>query len=49
MKELRSICKSSDITWKEFPNGMHNETVAEPGYFNAIVDFIKQKARSAFD
>ena len=48
MKELRSICKSSDITWREFPNGTHNETILEPGFFVAIQKFLDRVARGAF-
>ena len=41
MKELFELCRSKVKIWKSFANGTHNETVAEPGYFEAIDDFIK--------
>ncbi|KAG2201551.1 hypothetical protein INT47_007428 [Mucor saturninus] len=28
-------------TWVAFPNGMHNDTCMQPGYFNAIRDFLE--------
>jgi hypothetical protein len=40
MKTLYSVCKTKDKIWKEFPEGSHNDTVAEEGYFDAIDDFI---------
>ena len=43
MKQLRSLCKAKDVTWRELPNGTHNESVSEPGYFNYIIDFINKK------
>ena len=43
MKTLFDSCKSpSDRIWKQFPNGDHNSTVAEPGYFEAIWSFLSQ-------
>lgn len=40
MKKLRAVCKSKDVTWRELPNGDHNSSVAEPFYFNYIIEFI---------
>lgn len=40
MKTLYSLCKAKDKIWKEFPEGSHNDTVAEDGYFDAIDEFI---------
>ena len=41
MKTLFDSCKSpADRTWKQFPNGDHNSTVGEPGYFDAIWSFL---------
>ncbi|KAL9124863.1 MAG: hypothetical protein Q9217_005858 [Psora testacea] len=38
------IIPSPDVTWRELPNGTHNESVVEPDYFNYIIDFINKKA-----
>jgi len=40
MKTLYEVCRVKRKTWKEFENGDHNSTVAEPGYFDAIWDFL---------
>jgi len=40
MKTLHDICRVKRKTWKDFENGDHNSTVAEPGYFDAIWDFL---------
>ncbi|KAF2178578.1 BEM46 family protein-like protein [Zopfia rhizophila CBS 207.26] len=42
MARLYRICKSHPKIWKELPNGSHNDTVAEPGYFAYIDDFIME-------
>lgn len=39
MKALYDRCPTHKV-WKEFPGGDHNSTVAEPGYFDAIWDFL---------
>ncbi|RMZ80598.1 hypothetical protein DV738_g2691, partial [Chaetothyriales sp. CBS 135597] len=39
MRTLHSICPCRK-SWHEFPNGHHNDTVAEPGYFDAIWAFL---------
>ena len=41
MKHLYSICQTEKV-WRDFPDGTHNDTVAEPGYFNYIEEFIRQ-------
>jgi abhydrolase domain-containing protein 13 len=41
MKTLFEACPSRKA-WKEFPNGDHNSTVAEAGYFDAIWTFLVQ-------
>jgi hypothetical protein len=41
MKQLFRLSKANKIVWKELPNGDHNATVAEPGYFNHIEEFIQ--------
>jgi hypothetical protein len=40
MKELFRLCRSKTVVWKELPYGDHNSSVAEPGYFNYIDEFI---------
>jgi len=40
MKQLFKLCKSKTIVWKELPYGDHNSSVAEPGYFSYIAEFI---------
>jgi hypothetical protein len=40
MKALYELCRAKTKIWKEFPDGSHNDTVAEEGYFDAIDDFI---------
>ena len=43
MRQLRSVCRSTDVTWHELPNGTHNESVTQPGYFTYLVDYINKK------
>ncbi|OCK95464.1 alpha/beta-hydrolase [Cenococcum geophilum 1.58] len=42
MAQLFRVCQSEVKVWREFPNGSHNDTVAEPGYFDHIEGFLKQ-------
>lgn len=42
MKELFKLCRTPRVRWTELPNGDHNNTVAEPGYFQHIEDFLQQ-------
>lgn len=42
MRTLYDICKVKQKVWKTFPNGHHNDTVAESGYFDAIWTFLVQ-------
>ncbi|CAO3702029.1 unnamed protein product [Rhizopus stolonifer] len=44
MVELRDLSESPNKTWTQFPNGMHNDTFMQPGYFNAIRDFLEKSA-----
>ena len=41
MTRLFEICKAPKI-WKELPNGSHNDTVAEPRYFQYIEEFLSE-------
>lgn len=40
MKTLYGLCTSPVKIWKDFPEGSHNDTVVEEGYFNAIDEFL---------
>jgi hypothetical protein len=41
MKTLYQTCPTQKV-FKSFPEGDHNTTVAEPGYFDAIWQFLVQ-------
>ncbi|KAF2141690.1 uncharacterized protein K452DRAFT_227990 [Aplosporella prunicola CBS 121167] len=41
MTRLFELCVSKSKIWREFPNGSHNDTVAEPLYFEYIEDFLR--------
>ena len=47
MKQLFKLCKARTIVWKELPYGDHNSTVAEPGYFNYMDQFIQAYVAAA--
>ncbi|PGH27917.1 hypothetical protein AJ80_00467 [Polytolypa hystricis UAMH7299] len=40
MTQLHHMCKADVKVWRTFPNGHHNDTVAEPGYFDHIQSFM---------
>ncbi|KAF2683436.1 BEM46 family protein-like protein [Lentithecium fluviatile CBS 122367] len=40
MAKLFQLCRSEPKVWRELPNGSHNDTVAEPGYFLYIESFL---------
>lgn len=40
MKTLYDVCRVKRKVWRVFPEGHHNDTVAEPGYFDAIWKFL---------
>lgn len=40
MRQLYELSKSQLKIWKTFENGSHNDTVAEPGYFEEIGKFL---------
>ncbi|KAK4500283.1 hypothetical protein PRZ48_008472 [Zasmidium cellare] len=42
MKELFKLCRSQKVMWRELPNGDHNSSVAEPGYFSHIEEFLRR-------
>lgn len=41
MQVLYSVCRAETKIWKAMPNGTHNDTVAEPRYFDYIAEFIR--------
>ena len=45
MRTLFEACKVKTKIWKVFENGNHNATVAEPGYFDAIWQFLVQEVQ----
>jgi fermentation-respiration switch protein FrsA (DUF1100 family) len=45
MRTLYDICKVETKVWRSFENGSHNATVAEPGYFDAIWEFLMQEVQ----
>jgi abhydrolase domain-containing protein 13 len=42
MKALYDTCQAEVKIWKDFPEGAHNDTIAEEGYFEAVEGFIAQ-------
>ncbi|QIX00036.1 hypothetical protein AMS68_005553 [Peltaster fructicola] len=42
MLGLFKLARSKAVMWKELPNGDHNSTVIEPGYFAYIEDFLRR-------
>jgi len=42
MKTLFDLCETKIKVWRDFPEGSHNDTVAEEGYFEYIEDFISK-------
>jgi hypothetical protein len=40
MRKLYDICQSPTKIWKGFPEGDHNSSVLEAGYFEAIEGFV---------
>lgn len=45
MKTLFDGCKAKTKVWKAFESGTHNATVSEPGYFDAVWDFLVQEVQ----
>ena len=41
--------KSKDKIWRELPEGSHNDSVAEPGYFDYIEEFIQHQVLEGKD
>ncbi|OXV05623.1 hypothetical protein Egran_06608 [Elaphomyces granulatus] len=43
MTHLFSVCRSPHKFWRAVPNGGHNDSVAEPGYFDYIHSFVMEE------
>ncbi|KAJ5457769.1 hypothetical protein N7475_009157 [Penicillium sp. IBT 31633x] len=43
MTQLFAACNSGTKIWRTLPNGGHNDSVAEPGYFEHIYDFVTKE------
>ncbi|KAG1137883.1 hypothetical protein G6F37_010807 [Rhizopus arrhizus] len=41
MIQLKELSASPKISWSGFPRGTHNDTFMQPGYFNAIREFLE--------
>ncbi|GAA5954454.1 hypothetical protein JCM21900_006813 [Sporobolomyces salmonicolor] len=48
MKGLWKVCGSATKEWREFPNGTHNDTCAQPHYFAHIAAFVAQHSDLPF-
>ncbi|MCJ1263294.1 hypothetical protein MMC22_003164 [Lobaria immixta] len=42
MQQLYDVCRAKRKVKKDIPNGTHNDTVAEPYFFNYLIDFIDE-------
>ena len=42
MQQLYAVCRARKKVWKTIPNGTHNETVAEPYFFDYMIEFINE-------
>ena len=43
MAQLFDACESETKIWRTLPNGGHNDSVAEPGYFDHIGSFVAEE------
>ena len=47
MRELYATTKNASVAeWMSFPQGMHNDTCLQRGYFENIRDFVKKNVYS---
>ncbi|KAJ5204271.1 uncharacterized protein N7498_005150 [Penicillium cinerascens] len=46
MTQLFAVCKSERKFWRTLPNGGHNDSVAEPGYFDHIHSFVREEVEN---
>lgn len=44
MRTLHAACTSGKKKWRLFERGDHNSTCLEPGYFQAIAEFIQEQS-----
>lgn len=49
MKALYELCSLRRKRWQSFKNGDHNSTVSEPGYFDAIWEFLSESVLKESD
>lgn len=42
MQQLYNVCRAKRKVWKAIPNGSHNDTVAEPYFFDYVLEFISE-------
>ena len=42
MKQLYTVSRANPKIFRSYPEGAHNNTVAAPGYFQHIADFIEE-------
>ncbi len=47
MAQLFAVCGALNKVWKELPNGTHNESILEPGYFEFIEEFVNEDVMKA--
>lgn len=47
MTQLFAASQAERKLWRTLPNGGHNDTVAEPGYFDHIHSFITEEVLNA--
>ena len=43
MAQLFELCKAETKIWRTLPYGGHNDSVAEPGYFDHIATFVSEE------
>ncbi|KAI4226292.1 MAG: hypothetical protein L6R36_003283 [Xanthoria steineri] len=41
MQQLFSISRAPKKIWRVFPNGMHNDTIAEPYFFDFVLEYVQ--------
>ena len=49
MRRLYETCRSGTKVWSPLKEGDHNSSVAEPGYFEAIADFLENLDKPKFN
>lgn len=42
MQQLYRVCRAKRKVWKAICNGSHNDTVAEPYFFDYFLEFIRE-------